>query len=94
MKLRQSNLSEHAEYCVCLRKKNWKDVGREEMLAYAEKMLRPIKCDGLNPYKMVEMWKNYRPVIPGEYQTDVLYVKPSPEVLAKVKVEKTDRSEF
>jgi hypothetical protein len=94
MKLRQSNLSEHAEYCVCLRKKNWKDVGREEMLAYAEKMLRPIKCDGLNPYKMVEMWKNYRPVIPVEYQSDVLYVKPSPEVLAKVKVEKTDRSEF
>ena len=37
---------------------------------------------------------NYRPVIPVEYQSDVLYVKPSPEVLAKVKVEKTDRSEF
>jgi hypothetical protein len=94
MKLRQSNLSEHAEYCVCLRKKNWKDVGREEMLAYVEKVLTPIKCDGLNPYKMVELWKNYRPVIPVEYQSDVLYVKPSPEVLAKVKVEKTDRSEF
>jgi hypothetical protein len=94
MKLRQSNLLEHAEYCLFLRKKNWKDLGREELLAYAEKVLTPIKCDGLNPYKMVEMWKNYRPVIPVEYQSDVLYVKPSLEVLAKVKVEKTDRSEF
>jgi hypothetical protein len=84
----------HEEYCDYLRKKNWKDVSREELLAYAEKVLTQIKCDGLNPYKMVEIWKNYRPVFPVEYQLNVLYVKPSPEVLAKVKVEKTDRSEF
>jgi hypothetical protein len=67
MKLRQSYLLEHEEYCLQLRKKNWKDVSREELLAYAEKVLTPIKCVGLNPYKMVEMWKNYRPVIPVEY---------------------------
>jgi hypothetical protein len=66
----------------------------DETKLYTHFANRLSKCDGLNPYKMVEMWKNYRPVIPGEYQTDVLYVKPSPEVLAKVKVEKTDRSEF
>ena len=40
------------------------------------------------------MWKNYRPNDPIEYCADVLYEEPSPEVWSKVKVEKTDRSEF
>jgi hypothetical protein len=35
-----------------------------------------------------------RPVIPVEYQSDALYVKPSPEVLVNLKVEKTDWSEL
>ena len=52
----------------------------EELLAYAEKVLMPIKHEGLNLYKMVEMWKNYHPVIPVEYQLDELYAKPRPEV--------------
>ncbi len=43
---------------------------------------------------MVEMWKNYHPVILVEYQLDALYVKPSDEVLKKVKVEKEDQSEI
>ena len=58
------------------------------------KALKPIKCVGLNPYKMVEMFKNYRPVVPVEFHSDELYAEPSPEVWSKVKVEKTDRSEF
>ena len=45
-------------------------------------------------YKMVETFKNYHPVVPLEYHADVLYENPSPEVWSKVKVEKTDRSEF
>ena len=43
---------------------------------------------------MVEMWKNYHPNIPIEYQSDVLYDEPSAEVFSKVKLEKEDRSEF
>jgi hypothetical protein len=44
---------------------------------------------------MVEMFKNYRPVVPVEFHSDELYPEPSPEVWSKVKVEKkTDRSEF
>ena len=54
----------------------------------------PIPCVGLIPYKMVEMWKNYRPNVPIEYHPDALYEELSPEVWSKVKVEKTDRSEF
>jgi len=64
------------------------------MIEYAKKVLKPIKCLGLNPYKMVEMFKNYCPVVPVEFHSDELYAEPSPEVWLKVKAEKTDRSEF
>jgi hypothetical protein len=94
MMIRKSNMPEHQEYILRLRKKNWETVGRTEMIEYAEKVLKPIKCVGLNPYKMVEMFKNYRPVVPLEFHSDELYAEPSPEVWSKVKVEKTDRSEF
>ncbi len=49
---------------------------------------------GMNPYKVVEMWKNHRPNIPIEYHDDVLYVEPAPGQWAKVKDEKCNQSEF
>ena len=49
---------------------------------------------GLNPYKMVEMYKNYRPNVPDEFQSDELYAEPSAKVWSKVKREKIDRAEF
>ncbi len=57
-------------------------------------MLKPIQCVGLNPYKIVEMYKNNRPNFPIEYHSDVMYVEPSEEVWWKVKVEKMERLEF
>ncbi len=74
--------------------RHWESADRTELSEYAERVLKPIPCVGLNPYKMVEMWKNYRPNVPIEYHADVLYAEPSPEVWSKVKVEKTDRSVF
>ena len=94
MTIRKSNLAEHQEFIIRIRKKNWETASKTEMLQYAEKVLKPIKCLGLNPYKMVEMFKNYRPVVPVEFHSDELYAEPSPEVWSKVKVEKVDRSEF
>jgi hypothetical protein len=94
MMIRKRNLVEHQEYILRIRKKNWAKVGRTEMIEYAEKVLKPIMCVGLNPYKMVEMFKNYRPLVPVEFHLDELYAEPSPEVWSKVKVEKMDRSEF
>ncbi len=44
-----------------------------------------------NPYKIVEMYKNYRPNVPIEYHSDVMYAEPSEEVWSKVKVEKLER---
>ena len=49
---------------------------------------------GMNPYTVVETFKNYRPNIPLEYHSDELYAKPSEDMRAKVKTKKSDRSEF
>jgi len=84
---RKSNLVEHQEYILCIQKKNWATVGWTEMIEYAEKVLKPIKCVGLNPYKMVEMFKNYYPVVPVKFHSDELFAEPSPEVWSKVKGE-------
>jgi hypothetical protein len=56
MMIQKSNLVEHLEYILRLWKKNWATVGRTEMIEYAEKVLKPIMCVGLNPYKMVDMF--------------------------------------
>ncbi len=47
----------------------------------------------MNPYKRVEIWKKYRPVIPFEYWDDDLYVQPDESVIAKVVDEKLIRVE-
>ena len=49
---------------------------------------------GMNPYKVVEMWKNYHPNVPPEYHDNALYVVPMVAQWAKVKVERADRAEF
>ncbi len=56
--------------------------------------MKPIECVGLNPYKIVEIYKNYRHNVPIEYHSDVMYAEPSEEVWSKVEVEKPERSEF
>ena len=94
MILRQSNLVEHAATVHKLRKKTWNFENREQFFQYSENMLMPVRCLGLNPYKAVEMWKNYRPNVPDEYHSNWLYLEPSAEVKGKVKDEKGDRSEF
>jgi hypothetical protein len=41
-----------------------------------------------------DVYENYRPNVPIEYHSDLMYAEPSEEVWLKVKVEKTERSEF
>ena len=65
----------------------------EGVRQYSYANLTVIKCIGLNPYKMVEMWKNYHPNIPVEFQNNELYAKPDKKVLAMVKDEKSYRFE-
>ena len=53
-----------------------------------------MECAGLNPYKMVELWKNYRPHVPEQYRRDRLFRKPDAKVMSLVKDEKSERSVF
>ena len=76
-----------------MKKEGKNELNSAELKAHSATMLLPIKCLGMNPYKMVEMWKNYRPLVPVEYQCDILYAEPDPEVMAKVKDEKVYRAE-
>ncbi len=91
----QSNLKDHQEYVLNLRNRGTRDgVTWAQLIEHADKVLKPIQCVGLNPYKIVEMYKNYRPNVPVEYHSDVINTEPSEEVWSKVKVEKTEILEF
>jgi hypothetical protein len=95
MIIRQSDLNEHREFVVYLRKRSRWDILHQEITQILDKMLVvPLPYNGLNRYKMVEMFSKYCLVIPVEFHSDELYAEPSSEVYSKVKTEKTDRSEF
>jgi hypothetical protein len=93
IELRASNLDEHQITCFKVSKKSRKFNSAVELKAHSSTLLVPIKCLGMNPYKMVEMWKNYRPMVPMEYQDNELYAKPDAKVMANVKDEKVYRAE-
>ena len=93
IELRESNLDEHPVSKHVLSKRGKVFNSAAELKDYSATVLLPMKCLGMNPYKMVEMWKNYRPLVPMEYQCDRLYTKPDATVMAKVKDEKVYRAE-
>ena len=72
IELRASNLDEHQITCFKASKKSQNINSAVELKAHSSTLLLPIKCLGMNPYKMVEMWKNYRPMVPMEFQDDEL----------------------
>jgi hypothetical protein len=93
--LRKSNLEEHGIIVHKVSKVRARRFDSPAAVrAHSDKFLNQLNCIGLNPYKAVEMWKNYRPVVPPDYHGNVLYKEPTAEQWAKVKVEKSDRSEF
>ena len=57
-------------------------------------LLKPIAAPGLNIYKQMEMWKEYRPIIPQKYWNNDRYVYPPAVVIDAVKREKRDRKWF
>ncbi len=93
IQLRVSNLDEHQVTYFKASKKSQKFNSAAELKAHSSTLLLPIKCLGMNPYKMVEMWKNYKLLVPLEYQDDVLHAKPDAKVMAKVKDENNYRAE-
>ena len=96
MTLRESSLEEHKEVLFNHWKKGiWEDMTHNKLVETSNSVLAvAIPNGGLNPYRMVEMYKNYRPYVPDEFQSDELYAAPSAEVWEKVKTEKIDRVEI
>jgi hypothetical protein len=86
--LQESNLDEHQVSNHAVSKKTQKFNNAVELVAHLSTLLLPINCLGLNPYKKVEMWKNYRPMVPIEFQDDSMYSKPDAKTMAKVKDKK------
>ena len=93
IELRQINLEEHESLVHKVGKKSRKLRSQVEVRAYSARLKR-MNYVGMNPYKVVEMWKNYRPNVPPEFHDNILYIEPTAAQWAKVKVEKLDRSEF
>ena len=92
--IRESFLGQHEEFIVPVMKKDFKDRNYQEIVDAAETKLTTLEWEGINPYKVYELFKNFRPYVPVEFQSDPMYAEPSPEVLAKVKAEKVDRKVF
>ena len=81
-------------FILTIGKKELKDLPYQDMIKCGEEELKPLEWEGINPYKVYELFKHYRPYVPIEYQSDPMYAEPSPEQMAKVKSEKVDRKEF
>ena len=93
IELRASNLDEHQITCFKASKKSQNINSAVELKAHSSTLLLTIKCFGINPYKMVEIWMNYRPMVPMEFQDNELYAKPDAKVMANVKDKKVYRAE-
>jgi hypothetical protein len=70
------------------------DLTYPQALEIAADQLKTLEFEGINPYKVYELFKHYRPYVPVEFHSDDMYAEPSSEVLAKVMAEKVDRRVF
>ncbi len=93
MNLRESNLDQHATTCFRLSKKGFL-MNQTQLREHTAQELIMLVCAGLNPYKMVELWKNYRPHVNPIYWDNTLYREPDEKVMALVKAERGERSVF
>lgn len=67
------------------------DNRRIDMIASFAERLEKLAPPGMNAYKQIELWKNYRLLVPTILHTNRLYRKPPDWVFAFVKNEKGDR---
>jgi hypothetical protein len=94
MTIRESDLAEHQiiQHTAVRPKRGFaNDI--EKLRIESAKLLTMIEPPGINPYKRVELYAKYRPVVPPEYHQDEFYIKPPDDVMQKVKEEKVLRTE-
>jgi hypothetical protein len=94
IRVRQSVLPQHEELICQILKKNWTYLTCAQVEELAQRELMRLEFEGINPYKVYELFKYYRSYVPVEFQSDPMYAEPSPEQMAKVKAEKVDQKEF
>ena len=92
MKLRESYLEKHNVSCHKALKRTRLPMDAAAVRIHTKDNLAIVAGAGLNPYKSVELWKNYRPVVPPQFHDNVLYLPPSESILATVKDEKNYRA--
>ena len=68
--------------------------GKEIMKDLEGGLLKILTPPGINIYKQVELYKNYRPLLPQKYWSKSLYKKPLKHIIDAVKKEKKDKKEF
>jgi hypothetical protein len=93
MNLRESNLDQHTATKFRLSKKGLL-MNQTQLREHTSKELMMLECAGLNPYKMVELWKNYRPHVDPIYWDNILFREPEEKVMALVKAERGERLVF
>ena len=99
MKIQECNLEDALSYETNAYKIRFD--GRLKDITYAEAVklrrdlirntdINTIPSPGINPYKQFELYKNYRPYLPQEFQ-DVTCPKPSDEIFSLIKKEKDSK---
>jgi hypothetical protein len=68
--IQESVLRQHEEFIVPIMKKNLKDLDYQEIVDAAETKMMTLEWEGINPYKVYELFKNFRPYVPVEFQSD------------------------
>jgi hypothetical protein len=84
IELHESNLDKNPISNHALLKRGKVFNSAAKLKAHSATLLLPMTCLGMNPYKMVKVWMNYRSLVPEKYQCDTLYAKPDVNVMKKV----------
>jgi hypothetical protein len=100
---RQADKDDAVEPKICVKKNWWKNYPEycsteEDALSKRVDILKEMRDDltklkiveapTLNPFKVMEMWLNFRPLVPQQYHNDPLYREPTAAEWACVKKEK------
>ena len=59
-----------------------------DIARYRAEYLRVIEPPSINIYKCVELHTKYKPIVPIEFQNDIIYEEPPQNVIDAVKAEK------
>jgi hypothetical protein len=90
MDIRESNLDENGTVVNVQKKSTPKDLN--SLKVANDQYLKEVTAPGINPYKQIELFHKYRPVVlPTEFHEDERYAKPSDDVIYKVMTEKAMR---